>query len=112
MEEIWQRYPCHSDQTTWQEIGDEVIILDVDSGAYYGVEGPGARFWALADGSMTAQAIAERIADEYEVSLDQARADVGELVADLLENRLLVCAGTSLPHPTGTGPAQRPPPSA
>lgn len=91
MDDILQRYPRHSDQTTWQEIGEEVIILDVDSGAYFGVEGAGARMWLLADGTRTGEDIAQEIAGEYEVDLAQARADVSEVVAGLLENRLLTC---------------------
>lgn len=102
MDDIMQRYPRHSDQATWQEIGDEIIILDVDSGDYFGVEGVGARVWLLADGSRTAEAIAEHIAGEYEVDLAQARADVSEMVTDLAESRLLTC---------DESPA-KPPPSA
>jgi len=102
MDDILQRYPRHSDQTTWQEIGEEIIILDVDSGAYFGVEGAGARVWLLADGTRTGENIAEQIAGEYEVELAEARTDVSEVVADLLESGLLTCdMSPAEPPPSG-----------
>jgi hypothetical protein len=99
MEDILRHYPLHSDDATWQEVGEEIIILDVDSGAYFGVQGTGARIWQLADGALTGDEIARRLVDEYEVELEDARSDVRELLGYLVENGLLVCRESPAQHP-------------
>lgn len=69
--------------------GDEVILLDPDSGNYYTLDDIGGRVWELCDGSRSPDEIAQVLAVEYDAPVEQIRADVVELLGELRESRLV-----------------------
>lgn len=77
---------------TAREVGDEIVILDVAAGLYFGLDGVGARAWTLlAEGRSLGEA-AEAILAEYETARETVEADLAALTGDLLERGLLVRA--------------------
>ena len=68
---------------------DQVIVADMRSGRYLGLDGVGARLWELIGEQLGPEAIVERLHAEYEVSMDVLRRDVGELLQDLLQRHLV-----------------------
>ena len=73
-----------------REIADEVVILDLNSGSYFGLDAVGARFWQLLSQGLSQDAIHESLCAEYDVAPEQLRADLTRLVADLRRHGLLV----------------------
>ena len=71
-----------------RRIAGETVIVPV-SGNVAGLESVytlnevGSFVWQLIDGRSTAQAIAEAVGAEYDVTLDQAARDVDELLSTL-----------------------------
>lgn len=81
-----------SDDVVAREVGGEIMILDLDSGNYFGLADIGCRIWKLLeDGSSAAEACDALIA-EYDVARDVLEGDVLALLSDLLERRLIVAA--------------------
>ena len=79
-----------SSQVKSRQIDDEIVILDLASGEYFGLDGVGRRIWELiAEGKKLGEAAAV-IAAEYEVDAAQGRVDVIEFVGGLVEKGLLV----------------------
>ena len=73
-----------------RRVGDEVIVLDLARGEYYGLPAVGARIWELlVDGKSLVQ-ISNLIAIEYEVESAKAVSDLLQLVTDLCDKGLLV----------------------
>jgi Coenzyme PQQ synthesis protein D (PqqD) len=71
-----------------RKVGTESILVPIrqnvgDLDYIYTLSPVAARIWELLDGTKSVGAIAAAICDEYEVELDQAAADVAELVTDL-----------------------------
>jgi hypothetical protein len=70
-------------------VGDETVLLDLESGIYFGLDGVGKRIWeSIAEGHSVGQTAAV-IVTEYEVDEEQAQADVIAFASDLVERGLL-----------------------
>ena len=76
-------------QVTSRLVGDETVLLDLESGMYFGLDGVGKRIWEAIDEGLTLREIAAIIVSEYEVDEIQAQADTIEFVGDLVERGLL-----------------------
>jgi hypothetical protein len=70
-------------------VGEELVLLDVERGTYYGLDPVGARIWALIASGTSLGAIVDRLVDEYEVTREELERDVEKLVGEL-EGRGLV----------------------
>lgn len=69
---------------------DEAVILNLDSGTYLGLNEAGTRMWTLLTESSSIQAAFEALLNEYDVEAKQLRADLIDLIAQLIDNGLLV----------------------
>lgn len=71
------------------DLGEEVLILHLSTAGYYSVRNVAARIWKLLEDPIRVSEIAEVLAREYGVPIDQCRADVLELLDALLERDLV-----------------------
>jgi hypothetical protein len=70
-------------------VGDETVLLDLQSGLYFGLDGVGQRIWeSVAEGGSLGGAV-EAVTAEYDVDEAQAAADVVDFAANLVERGLL-----------------------
>ena len=75
-------------------VGDDMILLDLESGTYYTLNGVGAVVWselergAAVDGALDAATAA--VVAQFEVEDGTARADVSALLDDLESHGLVV----------------------
>lgn len=76
-------------QVISRRVGDETVLLDLESGLYFGVDATGQRIWELAGRGETLGSIVEAIISEFEVERDQAEADVMEFAGTLVARGLL-----------------------
>ncbi|MCC6381087.1 MAG: PqqD family protein, partial [Dehalococcoidia bacterium] len=67
-------------------------ILDLDSGVYFSSNEVGAEIWKAIEHGHGIDAIEQRLAEAYDVSPGQLRADIEGFVARLLERGLVVAA--------------------
>ena len=67
------------------EIQDESVILDVQSGTYYGLNEVGASIWAMVQEPTSIAAIQSAILEEYDVPPEDCNQDVLDLVHQLFE---------------------------
>lgn len=65
------------------QLGDEIVILDLDDGTYYGLNPLAAFVWELVQDPVSVEDIHLRILDEYEVDSGSARTDLLQLLHDL-----------------------------
>lgn len=71
------------------DLGDEVAMLQLDSGQYYGLNPVGRRVWQLLRSPTTGQAIVDLLCAEYEVEPERCRQDVQAMLGELLKERLI-----------------------
>lgn len=70
-------------------VDDELVVMDTQSGTYYGLNAVGARMVALLQQYGTVEETVKALCAEYDAGADRIRADVVRLV-DELERRGLV----------------------
>lgn len=67
-----------------QQLDDEIVILDLESGRYFGLQEVGARAWRLLTASGDTAAVQAQMLDEFEVEEAVLRQDLDELWQGLL----------------------------
>jgi len=64
-------------------VDDDLVMMSMTKGEYYGISGVGARIWELLAEPTTLDSIVDTICTEYEVEPQVCRADVEEFVTRL-----------------------------
>jgi PqqD family protein of HPr-rel-A system len=72
-----------------RDLDGEAVLLDLRSGKYFGLNGTGARVWALLKDGLERPEIAKVLTEEFEVDEDRARADVDAFIAALTDRGLI-----------------------
>jgi hypothetical protein len=73
----------------WQEVGDEIVLLDVDGGAYHGLNEVGSRIWRALEEHADVTSAYEYLCAIYEVDPLRLRKDLDEFIQRLVEMGLL-----------------------
>jgi len=71
-------------------VGDEIVILHLGNGTYYGLDPLGTRIWAMLKDGHQPPAIRDAIVAEYEVSAEVVERDMRAFLRDLLAHDILV----------------------
>jgi glycosyltransferase involved in cell wall biosynthesis len=89
-------------------VGDEVVVIDLERGIYYGMVGTAADVWTSFEQPATIGGVARALADRYGAPLDDVRADVASFTSRLEAEGLLVRAATVAgPRPPDTAAPPR-----
>lgn len=89
MIELAQCY-CRNENFVFRRIEDETILVPIkdnvgDMGSIYNLNQIGAFIWEQLDGERNLGAVKDKIMDEYEVSPQDAEADLKVFMTDLIE---------------------------
>ena len=76
------------------DLGEEVIVLHLENGLYFGLGNVGARIWKLLKKPVSVGKIEELLQDEYEVDPETCRKEVLSLISRLLEENLVEVSPT------------------
>lgn len=71
------------------ELEGLVVLLSVETGNYYNLNGVGSDIWRQVDGQRTVKDICDLITATYEVDPSEALAAIQEFAQDLCEKKLL-----------------------
>lgn len=72
-----------------QDLGDELIILDLRAGIYYGVRDVGARIWTLLQQRRSVRDIRDQLLVEYNVEPERCASDLLTLLSELARRSLV-----------------------
>jgi hypothetical protein len=67
----------------FQQLQEEAVLLNLDSGLYFGLDPIGTRIWNLLAGGQSLPQVVSTIMAEYEVDTEQCTADLLKLLGDL-----------------------------
>lgn len=70
-------------------VGEEVVILHLTKGAYFGLDEIGARVWYLLAEDRSLQQVCDTLLGEYEVTREDLQKDLLKLVSQLRDQGLL-----------------------
>lgn len=78
-----------SKQAVHCDLEEEVVILGLDDGVYYGLNPVAAFIWNTIQTPHTVGELKEKILAEYDVTEDICQADLLEILQKLLDNKLI-----------------------
>ena len=70
-------------------VGDETVILDLESGTYFGLDQVGARMWKLLGEGRSIDETCDVLLGEYAVERDRLETDLVTLADQLIGRKLL-----------------------
>ena len=74
-----------------REVGGEMVLLDLASGQYFGLDPVGGRIWQLlADRSQSLAELCDAIEAEFDAPRERIEADLVALAKDMSERELIV----------------------
>jgi PqqD family protein of HPr-rel-A system len=82
-------YPTRTRGLTVHELDNEALIYDPETGDTHRLNETALLIWRLCDGGNDIEMIADRLADNYDVELDDAVGHVERLLAEFEERRLV-----------------------
>lgn len=82
----------------FQEVGGEVVLLDIESGEYYGLNEVGSRIWTLIQEERTESGILSTMLKEYDVSEFVLASDIKQFLTKLQAKGII--------HLNGSNPTQ------
>lgn len=72
-----------------ERFGDETVILNLDSGTYYSVQGTGTVIWSLVSDGASEAVIHQRMRAEYAGNGDEIASGTAKLLNQLVEEALV-----------------------
>ena len=72
-----------------QQLVNETVILDLDSGTYFGLDEVGTQVWQLLGQGLTVAEICAVLIAEFEVSRETVERDLAALTDELLSHNLM-----------------------
>ncbi|TQV85347.1 lasso peptide biosynthesis PqqD family chaperone [Aliikangiella coralliicola] len=73
-------------------IDGETVMMDIESGNYYGLDLIATRIWQLIEKPLSVQAICSQLLSEYDVSEEQCHQDVIDFINQMAQVRTVTIA--------------------
>lgn len=80
------------EQVVTRQVGDETVLLNLESGTYFGLDPVGSRFLELVQADGALAVVIARMLEEFEVAEAQLEADLLQLADEMLASGLLEAA--------------------
>jgi len=78
----------------WRDVDGEIVLLNVVTGQYFGLDDVGSRVWLLLqqdkDAGTPVATLQDRILADFDVDRPTLEADLAALIAQLLEQQLII----------------------
>jgi len=73
----------------FKDLGDEAVLLDLDTETYFGLNAVGTRFWKLVTTAPTIRDALEVMLGEFDVPPNELERDIRELLDELVRRGLV-----------------------
>ena len=80
------------EQVVTRQVGDETVLLNLESGTYFGLDPVGSRFLELLQAEGALAAVIAQMLEEFDVAEAQLEADLFQLSEEMLASGLLEAA--------------------
>ena len=72
------------------EIVDQTMMMSIDQGKYFALEGTAKSIWARLVAPRSVQNLVDELTNDYDVEADQCMSDVMTFLTEMMENELVV----------------------
>ncbi|MDD5058029.1 MAG: lasso peptide biosynthesis PqqD family chaperone [Sideroxydans sp.] len=80
---------CQSENQVSTVLDDEVVLMSIENGAYFGLNQVLSRIWRILESPVTVAQICATLQEEYDVAQDVCHRDVMEILEKLAEKKLI-----------------------
>ncbi len=74
----------------YQDLDGEMVLLNIDSGQYFGIDKVGSHIWQLLERQLSVGEIVRTLLDEYDIQESVCQEQVAEFFQELDSNNLLI----------------------
>lgn len=71
------------------KIGDEVVMLDIDSGFYFGLNSVGSEIWSHLSEPITIEDLLNKLMARFDIDKETCQKDTLEFMTQLLEKNII-----------------------
>ena len=68
-----------------RQVGDESVLLDLNSAKYLGLDDVSTRIWGVLTSGTSIQSAHDTLVAEFDVDPEQLRKDLGDFILELLD---------------------------
>jgi hypothetical protein len=72
------------------QVQDDLMMLNVDQGAYYSLDPIGAEIWKLLEKTSSVREIVDQLRERYAVGPEQCQADVLAFLEEMQKNGMIL----------------------
>jgi hypothetical protein len=76
---------AHAEDVIWRRIGDDVVVIKDDGQSIHVLNKTAALIWEICDGMCGINEITTRLCERFDVSFEDAYADVKEIIEKLTQ---------------------------
>ncbi len=80
------------EEVVFEKVGDETVLLHLETGAYFGLNPVGSRMWELLVATKSPASVVEFMQAEYDVANDVLEQDLANLIRELRDKKLIDAA--------------------
>jgi len=84
-------YTIDRERVTWDEIDGETLIINVETGYYFSLDGVGSLIWSMLAAGVDERDMVASIVSEFDVEESTARTDLQALIDALVSEELVSC---------------------
>lgn len=77
---------------------DEVVMMSIEKGNYYGLNPVAAEIWEMLTGPMTVQSVCDRLMEAFDVGQEQCHREVFSYLEKLATEGLIVVEAPGFPE--------------
>lgn len=77
------------EQVLMRQVGEEMVMLNLERENYYGLNPVGARLMQIAESGATLEQISGRLLEEFDAGREQLEGDIRRIAAELMAAGLL-----------------------
>ena len=71
------------------KIGEEVVMLDMESGFYFGLNSVASIIWGMMENEISFEDLCDQLTEQFEVERAVCEADTQELLVQLLQKKII-----------------------
>jgi len=86
-----------NDDVVFRDLQGEIVLLNLKTGVYFGLDPMGTRIWHLIREKQSLQEVLDALLEEYEVTEAQCSQDLFYLVARMAEKELVEITDRATP---------------